>query len=225
MKSILKKMIGEKIKLQLPGKKTLAGMLIEVGSDVLVLFDGKDYLYLPIVHIQNITTKLDPNEDEISAPTGTPNIDHDEELSLRKVLNLGKGMFTEIYITGNQPIPGYISSIMNNYFVFYSPVYKTMLVSLNHLKWLIPYTASQRPYSLTNQQLPLNPLNISLARTLEVQIEKMTNELVILNIGENPNFIGKLNSLQNNFIELITAREETVYLNMQHVQTVHFTNL
>ncbi|KAB2338639.1 DUF2642 domain-containing protein [Cytobacillus depressus] len=224
MKNILKKLIGENIKLQLPGKRILKGMLIAVGSDVIVLFDGKDYLYLPIVHIQNIT-KLEPKEADITPPTGTPNIEHDEELSLRKVLNLGKGMFTEIYITGNQPIPGYISSIMNNYFVFYSPVYKTMLISLNHLKWLIPYTANQRPYSLSNQQLPLHPVNISLARTLEVQIEKMVNELVILNIGENADFIGKLNSLQNNFIELVTAREELIYLNMQHIKTIHFTNI
>ncbi|MEH7526172.1 DUF2642 domain-containing protein [Bacillus sp. JJ1503] len=224
MKNILKKLMGEKVKLQLPGKKIIAGMVIEIGSDVLVLFDGKDYLYLPIVHIQNIT-KLEPKEDDITPPTVTPNIEHDEELSLRKVLTLGKGMFTEIYITGNQPIPGFISSIMNNYFVFFSPVYKTMLISLNHLKWLIPYTANQRPYSLTNQQLPLQPLNISLARTLEVQIEKMVDELVILNIGENSDFIGKLNKLQNNFIELITAREELIYLNMHHIKTIHFTNI
>lgn len=217
-------MIGEKIKLQLPGKKCLAGMLIEVGSDVLVLFDGKDYLYLPIVHIQNIK-KLEPKEDDIASPTVTPNIEYDDELSLRKVLNLGKGMFTEIYITGNQPIPGYISSIMNNYFVFYSPVYKSMLISLNHLKWLIPYTANQRPYNLSKEQIPLHPVNMSLARTFEVQIEKMVNELVILNIGENSNLIGKLNSLQNNFIELVTAREELIYLNMQHIKTIHFTNL
>lgn len=224
MKSFLRKLIGEKISMQLPGKRMVAGMLIDVGSDVIVIFDGKDYLYLPIVHIQNIR-KLEANEHDISAPNGTPHIEHDDELSLRKVLNSGKGIFTEIYITGNQPIPGYISSVMNNYFVFYSPVYKTMLISLNHLKWMIPYTANQRPYSLSNQQLPMNPVNISLARTFEVQIEKMIDELVVLNIGENANLIGKINSLQNNFIELITAREEQIYLNMQHVKTVHFTNI
>jgi len=199
-------------------------MLIDIGSDVLVLFNGKDYLYLPIVHIQNIR-KLERDDNEILPPNESPHIEHDDELSLRKVLNSGKGIFTEIYITGNQPIPGYISSIMNNYFVFYSPVYKTMLISLNHLKWIMPYTANQRPYSLSNQQLPMNPLNISLARTLEVQIEKMVNDLVVFNIGENVNLIGKINNLQNNFIELITAREEQIYLNMQHIKTVHFTNI
>ena len=210
--------------MQLSGKKVVTGMLIDVGSDVIVLYDGKDYLYLPIVHIQNLR-KQDPSEQEIAPPNDTPHIEHDEELSLRKILNSGKGMFTEIYITGNQPIPGYISSVMNNYFVFYSPVYKTMLISLNHLKWIMPYTANQRPYSLSNQQLSMNPINISLARTFEVQIEKMIDELVVLNVGENTNLIGKINSLQNNFIELITAREEQIYLNMQHIKTVHFTKI
>ena len=100
-----------------------------------------------------------------------------------------------------------------------------MLISLNHLKWIMPYTANQRPYSLSNQQLPMNPVNISLARTFEVQIEKMVDDLVVFNVGENANLIGKINSLQNNFIELTTAREEQVYLNMQHIKTVHFTNI
>lgn len=45
----------------------VAGILIDVGSDVIVIFDGKDYLYLPIVHIQN-ARKLVQSEHEIAAP-------------------------------------------------------------------------------------------------------------------------------------------------------------
>jgi hypothetical protein len=144
-------------------------------------------------------------------------------MSLRKVLTSAKGMFTEIYVTSNQPLHGYITSIMNNYFVFYSPVYKTMLISLNHLKWLIPYTYNQRPYSLTNEDFPLKPVPFSLARSFDIQLEKHIGELVIFNIGDNPNLIGKLQSVQDSFIELITARQEAVYLNLSHIKTIHFT--
>ncbi|WP_330218388.1 DUF2642 domain-containing protein [Sporosarcina globispora] len=223
MKNTFKKLMGENIKLKLTGKKVLTGLLIDIGSDILVLFDGKDYLYIPAVHIQDMNV-LDSSEISINPPADSPNLEHQDELSLRKILNSAKGMFSEIYITGNQAIHGYVTSIMNNYFVFYSPVYKTMLISLNHLKWLIPYTSNKRPYGLNNEQLPLSPTNISLARSLEVQVEKLAGELIVINLGGHCQVIGKVVKLENNFIELVTAKQEYIYLNMHHLKTIHFTN-
>jgi hypothetical protein len=153
----------------------------------------------------------------------TPIYNHNEEISLRKTLTAAKGIFTEIYVTSNQTLHGYIISIMNNYFVFYSPIYKTMFISLNHLKWLIPYTNNQRPYGLGNDSLPVNPSNITFARSFEVQIDKLTGELIIFNIGEDENVIGKIQGIKNNFVELITAKGDPVYVNLQQIKTVHMT--
>ncbi len=52
-------------------------------------------------------------------------------------------------------------------------------------------------------------------------MEKLIGSLIIFNIGENSHLIGQINKLEDNFVELITAREEPVYLNLHHIKTVH----
>jgi ribosome maturation factor RimP len=220
----LKDHIGKYIKLEISGKKVLTGILIDIGSDLWVLFNGIDYLYIPIIHIQNWQFMKQDEIDEITSNNEpTPIYNHNEEISLRKTLTAAKGIFTEIYVTSKQALHGYIISIMNNYFVFYSPIYKTMFISLNHLKWLIPYTNNQRPYGLGNDSLPVNPSNITFARSFEVQIDKLSGELIVFNIGEDENVIGKIQGIKNNFVELITAKGDPVYVNLQHIKTVHMT--
>jgi hypothetical protein len=215
---------GKYIKLEISGKKYISGLLCDIGSDLWVVFNGVDYLYIPIIHIQNWQFMKQDEIDEITfSDEPTPIYNHNEEISLRKTFNAAKGIFTEIYVTSNQSLHGYIISIMNNYFVFYSPIYKIMFISLNHLKWLIPYSNNQRPYGLSNANLPVNPSNITFARSFEVQIEKLTGELVVFNIGENENVIGKIQGIKNNFVELISAKEDPVFLNLQHIKTVHMT--
>jgi hypothetical protein len=223
----LKENIGKYIKLELSGKKFISGLLIDVGSDLLVMFNGYDYLYTPTIHCQNWKYLKQEEIDEIFDITigegSTPIYNNNEEISLRKTLTAAKGIFTEIYVTSNQAIHGYIISIMNNYFVFYSPIYKTMFISLNHLKWLIPYTNNQRPYGLSNANLPVNPSNITFARSFEVQIEKLTGELIVFNIGENEHVIGKVKGIKDNFVELIGAKGDPVFINLQHIKTIHMT--
>jgi hypothetical protein len=222
LKKLLLNYMGENIKLEISGGKILTGILVEVGSDIVIIYNGKDFQYVPIVHVHHIRFPSE-SEQEIQQPVDPPIIDYEQELSVRKILTSAKGMFTEIYVTSNQPIHGYITSIMNNYFVFHSPVHKTMFISLNHLKWLIPYDNDQSPYSLPRQDLPLRPVNISLARSFEIQMEKQVGKLVIFNIGENPNTIGKLQGIRDNILELVTARGECLYLNVNHIKTMHFT--
>jgi hypothetical protein len=221
----IKDHIGTYIKLEISGNKAINGILIDIGSDLWVIYNGYDYLYIPTVHVQNWKFPKQEEIDEIitlsddQSPIFNPN----EEISLRKTLTAAKGIFTEIYVTSKQAIHGYIISIMNNYFVFYSPIYKTMFISLNHLKWLIPYTNNQRPYGLSNASLPVNPSNITFARSFEVQIEKLNGTLTVFNIGENENSMGKIMGIKNNFVELVTAKGDPVYINLQHIKTVHMT--
>ncbi|MEY9869670.1 hypothetical protein ABIE66_005049 [Peribacillus sp. B2I2] len=220
MNNILQNLRGKTIEIEISGKKIFFGTLVDTGIDVVVIFNGQDFVYLPIIHIQNCKVNTTENE-EISLPVDSPGIEAEEELSLRKTLLSAKGMFTELYVTGNQPLHGYITRVMNNYFEFYSPVYKTMYIPLIHLKWIIPYTDNQTPYGLSNKDLPVHPSKLSMARSFDVQVKKLIGSLIILNIGENPNLIGQINKLEDNFIELITAREEPVYLNLHHIKSVH----
>jgi hypothetical protein len=220
----MKENIGKYIKLEISGKKDIFGLLVDIGSDLWVIFNGIDYLYIPTIHIQNWQFLKQYEIDEITFnDEPTPIYNHNEEISLRKTLTAAKGIFSEIYVTSNQALHGYIISIMNNYFVFYSPIYKTMFISLNHLKWLIPYTNNQRPYGLSNASLPVSPSSLSFARSFEVQLEKLIGELIVFNIAENENVIGKIQSINNNFVELISAKEDPIYINFQHIKTMHMT--
>lgn len=153
--------------------------------------------------------------------TMSPIGDDSNTISYRKILSHAKGGFVEIHVTGKHTLYGYITNIMYDYFTFYSPVYKTMLVSLNHMKWLTPYDSDRTPYSLKKDQLPVNPTNIPLSRTLEEQLKKFEVKLVVFDVGEKSDRVGLLNKIESKTVELITAREEKVYLNQKHLKTVH----
>ena len=221
MKNVYSAFTGEAVMIELTGKKTINGYLIEVGSEVMIVYNGDDYIYISTSHIKNMSV-VSKDSIGIDEPSVSPQLEQEDQLSLRKILTTAKGVFLEIYTTGNQSIHGYITGIMNNYFAFYSPVYKTMYISLQHLKWLIPYSTNLSPYRLSKENLPVNPSNsITLARSFEVQLEKLSGHLVVLNLGVQEEMIGKIERVSDNIMELITAKGESTYLNMQHIQTVH----
>ncbi|PFA68198.1 DUF2642 domain-containing protein [Bacillus sp. AFS015802] len=221
MKHVYSKFTGDAVVIELTGKKTITGYLVEAGNEVLIVYNGDDYIYLSTSHIKNMSI-VSKEMIGIDKPSDSPLLEQEDPLSLRKILTTAKGVFLEIYTMGNQPIHGYITGIMNNYFVFYSPVYKTMYISLQHLKWLIPYSTNLSPYRLAKENLPVNPTSaISLARSFEVQLEKLCGHLIVLNLGVNEELIGKIEKVDGNIMELVTAKGESLYLNMQHIQTVH----
>lgn len=218
----LRRLIGELVQVELSGKKVILGKVIDVGVDLIVLSRGQEYVYIPLLHMKNIKV-MDNDEIEMNFDSGEGivGIVLDEHFSLRKALINAKGMFLELYVTGNEPIHGYITSVLNNYFVFYSPIYKTMYIPLNHFKWIVPYQNNKRPYGLNEQEFPVRPTSMPVARSFEVQIEKLKDKLVIFNLGENNTTIGKINDIVDNVIELETVKETKIYLNMQHIKTVH----
>jgi hypothetical protein len=209
--------IDQYISIELSGKKLLNGKVIDVGSDLLVLYKHYEYLYIPFSHIQHYKFPVD-NEDE---PEPIEEWIPEEDLSLRKVLTNARGRFSEIYVTGNQPLHGYITQIMNDYFVFYSPVFKNTLVSIQHLKWVIPYTDQRRPYGLDDQNLPVMPSNVSFSRTFDVQLKKYLGKLIVCNLGDKEHYIGTLKAKTNHFVVLQNARCEDIYLQLSHIKTVH----
>lgn len=218
----LQEFIGEIVQLELTGKKYIDGTVMDVGSDLTVVSQGSDYLYVPHLHVKSVRIL---NKEEIERDfvkqLGVPGIVLEENLSFRKVLTNAKGMFIELYVSGDEILHGYITSIMNNYFVFYSPIYKTMYITLNHVKWLLPYQNNQRPYGLDMKNFPVQPTSFPLARTFEVQVQKLKNELVVLNLGEENNPIGKVNGVVNNILELETARKQAIYLNLHHIKSIY----
>ena len=217
----LNSLIGKQVELEVSGKVLLEGILVDVGLDILVIYNGKEYLYIPHLHIHNIKLCTNPRTELADVDTESPLYDEDEMISYRKTLINAKGRFVEIYVTGNKSIHGYITAILNDYFVFYSPVYKTMFISLNHLKWLTPYQTNITPYTLGNEVLPVKPTDIPLQMSLEEQLKKLEGKLTVFDLGDHPMKVGLLKQVQNNIIELVTASGESVFWKLMHVKTIH----
>lgn len=212
--------IHEDVKIEISGKRTIIGKLIDCGLDIVVVFDGEQYFYIPTIHIQHFKNDTTSNIN-FNKKTSSPIRNDTESISFRKILNNAKGLFVEIYVTGNLSLHGYIINILNNYFTFYSPVYKMMFIAMEHVKWLVPYNNAQTPYSLSANDLPLNPTTISLSRTLEEQLKKLEGRLVVFDIAKTPQHIGLLRKVDQNMVELVTARNEIVYWNQKHLKTIH----
>lgn len=213
--------LGTTIEIHLSGEIRYKGLLIDIGKELLVLFNKKDYIYIPINHIQKILPVLEiENEDE--EPSASPFDELEEGISLRKLLTNAKGVFVELQVARHQVVHGYITNVLNDYFVFHSPVFQTMFISFQHLKALIPYEKTQIPFGLNLKSLPVKPSQLSLARTLEEQLKKSIGQIVVFDLGDSASKIGKVQSIDSNLIELITARETQTIVNLRHLKTVHF---
>jgi len=220
-------LMGKNIEIEISGGNYYSGILVDSGLDIIVLYEGRtgSFLYIPSVHIQRMKeTKIEENSIYYEPPSEKPLETESQGISFRRMLTNAKGRFVEVYVTGNQSIHGYLTSIMNDYFVFYSPVYKTVFISMNHVKWLIPYPENATPYSLERQSLPVNPVKIPLARSFDEQCKKLENQLVVIDGGNSSGKIGLLQKAINKKLILITAERETVYRNLEHVKTIYLAN-
>lgn len=217
--SILHALLNKIVNIEISGDKRHTGMLIDYGQDIIVIYNGVTFVYFPTLHIQNIRGN-DFIEQEIETPDYTPH-DQENKISYRKTLQNARGQFVEIYVSGALSLHGYVTSIMNDYFVFYSPVYKTVYIPMYHLKWLIPYSTDKTPFSMDRERLPVNPSIIPLTRTFEEQLSKLKGEIVVLDLGFNANKIGLLSIIENNLLELVNGKGENIVLNMHHIKSVH----
>src|SRR5690606_37881166 len=120
-----------------------------------------------------------------------------------------------------QAVYGYVTSIMNDYFVYYSPLYRAIYVYLRHVKYMIPYAPDVTPYALRQDRFPLQPAGITLARTFDQQLKKLEGQFVALDLGEDPGKIGLLKTCEYPVLELITGRGESTLIHAEHIKTVH----
>jgi hypothetical protein len=222
LNKIIQSLIKEFVKIEVSGKKILKGTLIDVGTDIMVIFNETDYMYIPINHIHSFCA-IQKNEFDTVVPTESYSIktgENSEGLSLRLTLQQAKGKNSEIYLTDDQPLHGCITQIMEDYFEFYSPIYKTMYISTKHLKWLIPYTTNEGPYGLNiNYSKP--SANGTHVNTFKTKIEQFIDQMIVFNIGGSKSHIGKINNVEEHVIELEKARATKDYLNIDHIKTIH----
>jgi hypothetical protein len=218
---------GNQISLQI-GKELINGLLVDAGEDILVLYNGKSYLYISLLHVRQF--QLNSNKDDyVDLPSDSALIEETTSLTTQEVLNKAKGTFTEIYIGSHLSYNGYIINVLNDYVAFYSPVYKVVYIPIQHIKWIIPDFSNQTPYSLnslslTHSKSPLhlkvNANNIPLVPLLENQLKKEAGKLVIFDGGMDPQKVGLLKKVENQLAEILLAKGESLCLRLSHIKSV-----
>jgi hypothetical protein len=209
------RMLNKQIKLKITGH-SFKGILTDFGNDILVLFDGQKFFYIPLLHVKKAVLIEEENQ-EINQPSVLPFSEDDTPISYRSILTNAKGLYTQIHVLGKTPLHGTIINVLSDYLVFYSPVYKLIYIPLAHLKWLTLYEQNTSPYSVQSD-LPDAP---SLSRSFEEQIKKFEGKIAVFDMGEDPDKIGLLKNGKGNLIELINANGETVYFKLNHVKSVY----
>jgi len=96
-----------------------------------------------------------------------------------------------------------------------------MFISLSHLKWLAPYHQNMTPYTLSHSSLPVLPNTMPMQRSLAEQLKKHEGELIVFDGGSNPMKIGLLKKVDNSIAELSIANGESIFLQLQHIKSVH----
>lgn len=126
----IRSLMGKKIEVKVSGCKIpITGELIDLGSDILVLYSDNKYIYTPVHHMQYL--KIAEDGEELSSVITEPLMDH-THISYRKMLMNSRGTFTEVNLGGPSSLHGFVTSIMNDYFIFFSPLYHSVYIPLHH---------------------------------------------------------------------------------------------
>ncbi|NEW08383.1 hypothetical protein GK047_20510 [Paenibacillus sp. SYP-B3998] len=210
----LKPYLDKQIAIDIPGDSRHTGILVDVGSDFLVIWEDSKYLYVPTPHVRHLAlhSKLESGTSSLQPPSNN----YHASISYASTLAHAKGLFCDIYLAEHHTISGYITNIQTDYFIFFS-LNKTMLIPFSRLKWISPYDNHANPYSLDHVQLAPQRGEATWAPTFGAQLHAQEGNLISMNEGLNTHQIGLLLAFENNMLELVTANETKHYYHLQHV--------
>lgn len=196
------------ISVQLSGDIEINGVLREAGSDCIVLSECQKVHNIPFRHIQQLTFP----HCQVAAPKLLSN----GRTSFRKSLMNAKGRHVHVLLGKSTVLYGYIMSIMNNYFVFYSPIYKTIFISMDHVKSMT-FDDMDSPYGQGKREF--QPSKLALSRTFEEQMQKLIGQLVVFDLDDLPQKAGKLLGVEDGLVNLIPADGNESFLSIRHINS------
>ncbi|WP_409343113.1 hypothetical protein [Paenibacillus sp. MBLB4367] len=212
-----KSYLGKDIIIELSGDRRRAGMLIDCGPDVLVIYEDTKYLYIPLTHIQNLEVSPKKNTDYAAPPQKKAR--NGETLSFAKIVQEAQGKLTELCLAERQSVYGHILHIKNDYIVFYSPVHQTLLIPIFHIKWLSPYEggmlAVDKKISETNAA---SAQPQSYADSFEAQLQTFEGKVVMLDFGLKSNRLGTLEKIEDHTLEFVTTDQQRQHFHISHVK-------
>lgn len=219
-RNIFQHLQKEIVVVEISGGKMINGSVVDSSDELIVLYDKNLFYYVPFEHIHSFYIDA-VNENNIQSPSELPTFISkvNQDLTLKNILTLAKGMHVEIMVSKNEPLHGVITAIKDDYFVFESPIYKRMFIAQNHLKWLIPHL-HQFPFGLNEYEFHhyLAKNDEAYQDTFAAQIAGLQNQFVILNLGKNFSHIGKLKNINHPLISIEDGKSKLTYFNLSHIQ-------
>ncbi|MEC2054409.1 hypothetical protein I6J18_19995 [Peribacillus psychrosaccharolyticus] len=194
------------ISIQLSEEIEITGVLKDASPDMIILSECERYRYIPIRHIQQITFP-DCQMKTVKLGYG--------KTSFRKSLMSAKGRCVYVLLGKNTVLNGYIMSIMTNYIVFYSPIYKTIFISMDHVKSMT-FAEMDAPYGQVTRDF--QPSTHALSRMFEEQLQKLIGKLVVFDLGDIPQKTGTLLGVEDGLVCFMTAKGDETFLSIKHIR-------
>lgn len=214
--------LGRIIDISISGGHCYQGLLIDFGDNIAIIYDGHKYFYISLAHVHSIDL-IPENDSEISSYTQMAPINAStKNITFKKIMETAKGLLIEILVSGKNLLNGYIDNIYEDFFLFNSPAYKTMIIPTKHLKAIALTSYNQTFYTLGKKDIPYHSFLCNTAiSTFARQLHNLQGSFVIFDLGIDPNKTGFLRKTENGFAELVIANGHTVFINLRHIKTVH----
>ncbi|MEH7562994.1 DUF2642 domain-containing protein, partial [Priestia megaterium] len=84
--------INKIVELDISGKTTFVGRLIDLGLDIMVLYNGHDYLYIPLLHMHRLR-EVSEEDYTVLREIEENLIEESQRISYRNILQQAKGKF------------------------------------------------------------------------------------------------------------------------------------
>ncbi|GLX69019.1 hypothetical protein [Paenibacillus glycanilyticus] len=204
---------------EISGTTPVHGLLIAAGIDLVVLLREQKYYYIPMSHVHRVTLDAKANQEDYSHSHGISFMEQEEPLGL--MLQKAIDLFVDISVSSHKPVSGYLREIKSDYLILQSPVYRTIFVSLNHLKWLIPYSSHYMPFgqSAETVRTPMSK-DLESVNKFEDLFTFESGNKVVINFGSASEQIGIINAVGSGIVDLTDASGNNGMYPLSHIKTL-----
>ncbi|SFJ42836.1 hypothetical protein SAMN02799624_04454 [Paenibacillus sp. UNC496MF] len=221
METSLEKWIGKQVLADMAGKRSIEGIVIEAGADLLVMQDRERFVYMPLAHVQRVRESLGGGEAEASAPAYGG-----EVASMEGMLKAAEGRYVELQV-GGSVLEGFVTAVKPDYLQIYTPLYPGLSVALKHLKWLVPYPMAYEPYPSAEVGASAKDAarRQRLAESFRGQVKLAEGRLALLNVGGPAEIVGMVRQAGGGMVEIGDANGESAYYLLDHLKSLYMPPL
>ncbi|MFC4811362.1 hypothetical protein [Paenibacillus sp. GCM10023250] len=219
METPWKKWIGMRVSADMTGKRSVEGIVIEAGADLLVMHDGERFVYMPLAHVQRVREAPVGEEAEAQAPAPAY---RGEVASMERMLKAAEGRYVELQV-GGSVLEGFVTAVRPDYLQIYTPLYPGLSIALKHVKWLVPHPAAYDPYpgaaigasakAVAGRQQP--------AESFREQVKLAEGRLALINVGGPAEIAGMVRQAGRGMVEIGDAGGESAYYMLDHLKSLY----